>query len=109
VRSFTTAHPFEWTPRGPCAKDRALPRFKSLKSATIGKRTAVRMLSFTEAHEPKLYLLLIIHLLLITYLLLLTLNKPVSNSQNTCLSLKLRILSSQCLGRKSVHWDIHRL
>ena len=30
------------------------PRFKSLKSAAIGKRTAVRMLSFEEAHEPAL-------------------------------------------------------
>src|SRR6218665_3310086 len=33
------------------AKDRASLRFKSLKSATFGKRTAVRMLSFIEAHE----------------------------------------------------------
>jgi len=29
--------------QGPCAKDRATPKFKSLKSAAIRKRTAVRI------------------------------------------------------------------
>jgi len=38
--------------QGPHAKDRASPIFKYPKSAAIGKRTAVRMLSFTEAHKP---------------------------------------------------------
>ena len=38
------------------AKDRASPRLNSLKSAAIGKRTVVRMLSFTEAHKATLLL-----------------------------------------------------